>query len=330
MGDPVGIGPEVIIKALASLGLEAPLEPVVYGDLAVLQAAARSSGVKLELVGSPELSETSLSIPQVRVVELSRLGEVHPGVPSPESDRAQLRYIEAAVADVQAGRMDAVVTAPISKAAIARAGSPFPGHTEMLAALTALPGQAPRHPVMMIAGPSLKVVPLTVHVPLAEVPSRITPELLLETLEVVDGAARRDFGLARPRIAVAGLNPHAGEGGMFGDEEPRLIQPAVDRARAAGILAVGPLSPDTVFGRAASGEFDVVIGMYHDQALIPVKLLDFDRAVNVTLGLPIIRTSVDHGTAYDIAGRGVASAASMLAATLLAARMARARRCADA
>jgi 4-hydroxythreonine-4-phosphate dehydrogenase len=179
---------------------------------------------------------------------------------------------------------------------------------------------------MMVAGPSLSVVPLTVHLPLAQVPTRISTELLLETLEVVHAALQRDFGVPRPRIAVAGLNPHAGEGGMFGDEEPRLIEPALEFARSKGILALGPFPADTIFRRAAGGEFDVVIGMYHDQCLIPVKLLDFDRAVNVTLGLSILRTSVDHGTAYDIAGRGVASATSMLAALELACRMCRSRR----
>lgn len=326
MGDPVGIGPEVIAKALATGGFSAPLDLMIYGDLGVMGAEVRSSG--RELPWPPSSSELEPSAPvRVQLRAISRLGSVAPGVPTPASEDAQLRYIEAAVADVSAGRMDAVVTAPISKAAIARAGSPYPGHTEMLAALSAPPGQPPLNPVMMLAGPRLKVVPLTVHVALRDVPSLITPELLQDTLRVVHEACVRDFELASPRLAVAGLNPHAGEGGMFGDEESRLIQPAIERARAAGILAVGPLSPDTVFARAASGEFDVVIGMYHDQALIPVKLLDFDRAVNVTLGLPIIRTSVDHGTAYDIAGRGVASGTSMHAAIDLAARMVRARRC---
>jgi 4-hydroxythreonine-4-phosphate dehydrogenase len=312
MGDPVGIGSEVILKALSARSYDA--EIVVYGDLKLLQAAADLCGRGLDLLG-PD-----------RIRELSQLGLIRPGSPTEATDRAQIEYIERAVADVQAGRMDALVTAPISKAAIARAGSPFPGHTEMLAALTAAPGAAPRHPVMMLAGPSLKVVPLTVHVRLSDVPGRISPELLLETLRVVHEAGRRDFGWPTPRIAVAGLNPHAGEGGMFGDEEPRLLLPGIERAQAEGILAVGPLPADTVFGRAARGEFDVVVGMYHDQALIPVKLLDFDRAVNVTLGLSIIRTSVDHGTAYDIAGRGVASSTSMESAIDLAAQMVRARR----
>lgn len=323
MGDPVGIGPEVIAKALAAGEFATPLEVVVYGDLEVMRSAAVSAGLEADTVTGPGAAVRG----RVVVEAVSDLSAFSPGVPTPETDRAQLRYIERAVSDVQGGRMDAVVTAPISKAAIARAGSPFPGHTEMLAALSATPGEPAARPVMMLAGPRLKVVPLTVHVPLAAVPKLITPALLVDTLRVVHAACLRDFGLSAPRIAVAGLNPHAGEGGMFGDEELRLIQPALDRVRAEGILAAGPLSPDTVFGRALGGEFDVVIGMYHDQALIPVKLLDFDRAVNVTLGLSLIRTSVDHGTAYDIAGRGVASGTSMHAAIELAARMVRARRC---
>ena len=312
MGDPAGIGAEVIIKALSARSYDAEL--VVYGDLQVLRATAERCAQSADQFGAHN------------VRDFSRLGAVLPGVPTPDTDRAQLKYIEGAVADVQAGRMEALVTAPISKAAIGRAGSVFPGHTEMLAALTSEPGASPRRPVMMLAGPSLRVVPLTVHVPLAYVPARISPDLLLETLRVIHEALRRDFGVSAPRIAVAGLNPHAGEGGMFGDEEPRLLVPAIDQAQTEGIIVVGPLPADTVFGRAVSGEFDVVVGMYHDQALIPVKLLDFDRAVNVTLGLPIVRTSVDHGTAYDIAGRGVASSTSMECAIDLAIRMVRARR----
>lgn len=313
LGDPVGIGPEVIVKAIAQGSLGADL--TIYGDLGVLEDAARRCGFT-----------SSLGSSGVTVVEVSKLAAFGAATPTPETDRAQLEYIERAVSDVLAGRMDGLVTGPISKAAIARAGSPFPGHTEMLAELSRAPGELAKRPVMMLAGPSLRVVPATVHIPLAEVPRRLSPELLLSTIRVVHASLRTDFGQTRPRMAIAGLNPHAGEGGMFGDEERRLIEPALREAQAEGLLALGPYSADTIFRRAASGEFDVVIGMYHDQCLIPVKLLDFDRAVNVTLGLSISRTSVDHGTAYDIAGLGVASATSMRAAIDLAISMAQARR----
>jgi 4-hydroxythreonine-4-phosphate dehydrogenase len=177
---------------------------------------------------------------------------------------------------------------------------------------------------MMLVGERLKVVPLTVHLPLREVPPRLSEDLVLHGLTVAHEALSRYFGRHKARIAVAGLNPHAGEGGLFGDEESRIIRPAIERAVSLGIQALGPFPGDTVFRRAVEGEFDVVIGMYHDQALIPIKVLDFDRAVNVTLGLPILRTSVDHGTAYDLAGKGVASAGSMIAALELAASMVRA------
>jgi 4-hydroxythreonine-4-phosphate dehydrogenase len=260
---------------------------------------------------------------RIQVVAASKLDPAAYGFarPSLESDRAQLSYIERAMNDLLAGRGDAIVTAPISKASIARAGAPWPGHTEMLAGL--VPGTRGA-PVMMLVGERLKVVPLTVHVPLRAVSERLSVELVLHALEVMHAAMSKYFGLHKARIAVAGLNPHAGEGGLFGDEEARIIAPAIERARSLGILALGPFPGDTVFRRAVEGEFDAVLGMYHDQALIPIKVLDFDRAVNVTLGLPILRTSVDHGTAYDLAGKGVASAGSMIAALELAASMVRA------
>ncbi|MCZ7586403.1 MAG: 4-hydroxythreonine-4-phosphate dehydrogenase PdxA [Deltaproteobacteria bacterium] len=214
-----------------------------------------------------------------------------------------------------AGTADGIVTAPISKAALAAAGSPFPGHTEMLSDFTAT-----HPPVMMLAGPDLRVVPLTIHVAIAEVPALLTRELVEVQLGIVHRGLRRFFGIEKPRIALCGLNPHAGEEGMFGQEEIEVLGPAIAALRKRGVDARGPFPADTVFRRAVAGEFDAVAAPTHDQALIPIKLLHFDKAVNVTLGLPLVRTSPDHGTAPDIAGQGVASPASMIAAIRLCRR----------
>ena len=238
-----------------------------------------------------------------------------PGELSAEAGRAAHEAICAAVKDAVAGVVSAVVTAPVNKLAFARAGLPWKGHTDLLAHLTGSPRVA-----MMFWSEPLKVVLATIHIPLAAVPAALTRDLVQGTIELASRELPR-FGLARPRLAVAGLNPHAGEEGLLGDEEREVLRPAIDAARARGALVEGPFPADTVFRRASAGEFDAVIACYHDQGLIPVKLLAFGRAVNVTLGLPIIRTSVDHGTAFDIAGRNVADPASMIEATLLAARM---------
>lgn len=242
-----------------------------------------------------------------------------PGIVSAEAGRAAYEAIGAAVADARAGVVQAVATAPVSKLAFAKAGLPWKGHTDLLAHLT-----ASRRVAMMFWSDPLKVVLATVHVPLAEVPQALTREVLDEVMALA-ACELPKFGLPRPRLALAGLNPHAGEEGVLGSEEQRILRPAVEDARARGIDIVGPFPADTVFVRAARGEFDAVIACYHDQGLIPVKLLAFGQAVNVTLGLPIVRTSVDHGTAFDIAGQGRADPSSMIAATLLAARLARDR-----
>jgi 4-hydroxythreonine-4-phosphate dehydrogenase len=333
MGDPVGIGPEVVVKALSVSEVRDAADLVVYGDAGALARAAEHAQVPIEIreVASCEAARGLGS--QVPVLAVSRIPSERLvfGQPCEESDRAQLLYIERAMDGIRSGAADAIVTAPINKASIARAGSKWPGHTEMLAQIceTWSPGGGPLRPVMMLSGNHLRVVPLTSHVPLGKVPSLVTPELVLHCIRVINDSFLRFFGRHRPRIAVAGLNPHAGENGLFGDEERVRIEPAIAAAREDGALVFGPLPPDTVFRRAVEGEFDVVLGMYHDQALIPIKLLDFDRAVNVTLGLPVIRTSVDHGTAYDLAGKGVASAGSMIAALLLASSMVRERRRAE-
>lgn len=239
-----------------------------------------------------------------------------PGILSAEAGRAAYESVCAAVRDAQAGTVSGITTAPVNKLAFARAGLPWKGHTDLLAHLTASTRVA-----MMFWSERLKVILASVHVPLAEVPRILTRELLDEVIDLA-ACELPQFGLASPRLALAGLNPHAGEEELIGTEERRVLRPAVEAARARGVAIEGPCPADTIFVRASRGEFDAVIACYHDQGLIPVKLLAFGQAVNVTLGLPIIRTSVDHGTAFDIAGRGVADPSSMIAATLLAARLA--------
>lgn len=273
----------------------------------------------------PEVARKAAADSRVRAVcepvlyGLSSGTRFEPGVLSAEAGRAAYDAICAAVRDAQAGTVAAIATAPINKLAFARAGLPWKGHTDLLAHLTASP-----RAVMMFWSDPLKVVLASVHIPLADVPRVLTRELVAD---VIDLTARElpMFGIQHPRLALAGLNPHAGEGGVLGDEEVRILTPAVNEARARAIRIDGPLPGDTVFGRAARGEFDAVIACYHDQGLIPVKLLALGRAVNVTLGLPIVRTSVDHGTAFDIAGKEVADASSMIEAVLLAARLVAAR-----
>ena len=271
----------------------------------------------------PEIADKAADDPRVTAVCEPVLyrpksdARFEPGVLSADAGLAAYETICSAVRDALAGRVAAIATAPVNKLAFTRAGLPWKGHTDLLAHLTHAPQAA-----MMFWSEPLKVVLATVHVPLADVPRLLTREVLRD---IVDLTARElpRFGIARPRLALAGLNPHAGEAGVLGTEDEAVLRPAVADARAHGIDIQGPFPGDTIFGRAARGEFDVVIACYHDQGLIPVKLLAFGRSVNVTLGLPIVRTSVDHGTAFDIAGKGVADPGSMIAAVLLAARLAR-------
>jgi 4-hydroxythreonine-4-phosphate dehydrogenase len=327
LGDPTGIGPEVVVRALAA---RPAIDARIFGDLGVLQRAAAVTGV------APPAAE------RVRAITALPASDVVPGRPTLACGRAQLAYLEAAVDAALAGEIGALVTAPISKDWIARAGFTHPGHTEYLAARAGVTEFA-----MMLAGPKLRVVLATTHVALREIPTTLDAETIARAIYLAAHALRHQLGIARPRIAVAGLNPHAGEAGRFGDEETRLVEPAIAAARArlaeedkatdeatdkaakgtaenAAIDAVitGPCVPDAVFRQAALGQFDAVVALYHDQGLIPVKLLHFDEAVNVTLGLPFARTSPDHGTAYDIAGRGLARADSFLAALDLAQSMA--------
>jgi 4-hydroxythreonine-4-phosphate dehydrogenase len=322
LGDPTGVGPEIIVKALLCGALDGLARPLlVAGDGGVLRRAATIFGVEPRLLPGAGLATHQLQIGrrQLDVASLSALSaeRLTYGRPDDACGRAMAEYIEWACDRCLAGEAAAMVTAPISKAAIRAAGYDFPGHTELLALRCGT-----ERVVMMLAGERLRVCLVTTHLALREVPQALTTEAILATVRITDAAFRRFFGLALPRLAVLALNPHAGEGGHFGDEEERLIRPAIAAAQAEGIAATGPHSADTLFHFAAQGACDAVICMYHDQGLIPLKLLHFDDGVNVTLGLPIVRTSVDHGTAYDIAGTGQASEKSLVAAIRLAEQMA--------
>jgi 4-hydroxythreonine-4-phosphate dehydrogenase len=320
MGCPVGIGPEIILHFFDSLNeTEAPAAPVVLGDLGVLQRAAVLLGSKTQPVAW-QLGE-AVAPGTVPVLELSQLDadKLCWGQPTKASATAMAEYIRRAAAGAMAGDFSAVITCPISKKALHEAGIWHPGHTEMLAALTG----ASRYR-MMLAGTRLRVVLVTIHEPLAEVSQLLTAENILGCIRMTADSLCKDFALEKPRIAVAGFNPHSGEQGMFGREEIDIIEPAVRQYEGEAEVS-GPWPPDTIFHKAANGGFDAVVCMYHDQGLIPFKLLHFKDGVNVTLGLPIVRTSVDHGTAYDIAGKGVADAASLRSAWLLAMEIARNR-----
>ncbi len=296
VGDPAGIGPEVVSAALRAGGLPEAVF-TVYGDV---EAVERAGG-----------------LPAGSVLRPFQSARVQPGKPDPAAAAGVVESIRHAARDCLEQRLDAMATAPISKEVMGEAGFSFPGHTELLAEVAGR-GQA----VMLLVGGSLRVALATIHLPLREVAAQITRPHLERVLAVIDTDLRLRVAIARPRIAVCGLNPHAGEGGRFGDEESREIAPAVAAARAAGIGVEGPLSADSLFHLAAEGRFDAVLAMYHDQGLGPLKLHAFGRAVNVTLGLPLIRTSVDHGTAFDIVGRGCADAGSMGQAIRLAAELA--------
>jgi 4-hydroxythreonine-4-phosphate dehydrogenase len=249
-------------------------------------------------------------------------GPYQPGAPTPAGARLALASLQGASRYALAGAASAIVTAPVCKSALAQIGWDYPGQTEFLADAC---GRPYRDAVMMLAGPSLRTVPLTVHVALAEVPALLSADLIIHKARIVAEALRRDFGIARPRLAVAALNPHAGEGGQFGDEEARIIAPAIATLQDEGIAAFGPVPSDALFTPRARQTYDAALAMYHDQALIPIKALEVDEGVNVTLGLPIIRTAPDHGTAFDIAGKGLADPGAMAAALVMAAEMAAAR-----
>ncbi|MBB5204545.1 4-hydroxythreonine-4-phosphate dehydrogenase [Inhella inkyongensis] len=316
MGDAAGIGPETVVKAWAQ-GPNAPA--TVVGDVAVLRRALRQCGLSMPVqqLEAPDEAPLPGALPVWQPSGLpASLIDGPQGQVRADCGAAAARCIEAAVRVLQAGQGHALVTAPIHKEALHAAGQPYPGHTEMLQALAQVPAVR-----MMLVNKELRVVLVTVHLALRHAITQVTRSAVLETVQMLDAALRQRFGLARPRIAVAGLNPHAGEGGLFGDEEIQFIAPAIRDAQALSIQASGPWAPDTVFMRARAGEFDAVVAMTHDQGLIPIKYLGLDEGVNLTLGLPFLRTSPDHGTAFDIAGSGRADPASLLAAWRLAAEL---------
>ncbi|MEI8355624.1 MAG: 4-hydroxythreonine-4-phosphate dehydrogenase PdxA [Deltaproteobacteria bacterium] len=319
MGDPAGVGPEVIAKALAVADIRRVCRPLVLGDPVSMERALAVTGVPLRLeISSSGLLPLDMPDEVISLYPLSTLAgaDMEFGSPSRAAGDAVFRYISEAVRLCLCGSATAMATAPISKESLNRAGHKYPGHTELLAELTGA-GEY----VMMLAGDTLRVTLVTIHEPLAAVPGLVTFEKVLSTIMTTHRGVHRYFK-KNPRLAVLALNPHSGEGGLFGREEETAIAPAVAAACGKGIDAVGPLSADTLFHFAARGEYDAVVCMYHDQGLIPLKLLHFDDGVNITLGLPIIRTSVDHGTAYNLAGTGTASEASMVAAIRMAAQMA--------
>jgi len=296
MGEPAGIGPEVAVAAFQTLNGVVGARP-------------------LRLIGDPDVFRACGLGDMSAVIATAARARRTPGKPEAGNAAAVIEAIETGVALAQGG--GAVVTAPINKAVLMQAGFRHPGHTEFLQALTGAP-----RAVMMLASEMLRVVPLTIHMPVADVPRAITQEGIVETGRIVLAALTRDFGIAAPRLAVAGLNPHAGEDGVLGREDGAVIAPAVAALRADGHAVTGPLSADTLFHEEARARYDAALCMYHDQALIPIKTLAFERAVNVTLGLPFVRTSPDHGTAFDIAGTGRADPSSLVAALQLAARLA--------
>ena len=327
MGDACGIGPEIIAKAFASGRAQGA---VVLGDAGVMRRALARTGQSTALALLERASDAQdcppNCVPLLQAAGLpADLAHAPVGQVDARAGAAAAACIVQAVELVRSGQVSAIVTAPIHKEALAAAGVGYPGHTEMLQALATEPGQ-PMPPVrMMLANDELRTVLVTIHMSLRHAIDAVTFEAVLQTLRIADRAAR-SFGIASPRIAVAGLNPHAGEGGLFGDEELRIIGPAIAAARSEGIHASGPFAPDTVFMRARHtaehpGEFDLVVAMTHDQGLIPVKYLGVEQGVNVTLGLPFVRTSPDHGTAFDIAGTGRADPASLIAALRMAHRL---------
>ncbi|BBA68665.1 4-hydroxythreonine-4-phosphate dehydrogenase 2 [Geobacter sulfurreducens] len=322
MGDPTGVGPEIIAKALADPAVRECCRHLVVGDEFAMSRgiALTGTGFRIETSESVPFEEPADGVIKLRKATSLSAEDLCYGQPTIASGDAVFRSICHAADLCLKGEADGMATAPINKEALNRAGHRYPGHTELLAELTGAD-----RVVMMLAGARLRVALVTIHEALARVPALVTFERVLETIRITHRDVHRYF-TRNPRIAVLALNPHCGEGGMFGDEESRIITPAVQAARQEGIDATGPLSADTLFHFAVQGAYDAVVCMYHDQGLIPLKLLHFDDGVNVTLGLPIIRTSVDHGTAYDLAGTGKASAESMKAAIMMAAAMAGSRR----
>lgn len=330
MGDPVGVGPEVAVRAAADPAVREVCRPLIVGSPDILRRAAQVCGLKLEVqevqspaevaVGTPAASDVGVvAVLNPASVSEAELTALPLGQVSPAAGRASVEFVLRAIDLAMAGEAAGIVTAPINKEAMNSAGFHYAGHTELLAERSGA-----REAAMMLVTGQLRVIHVTTHVAFARVPSLITPERLATVFGLAQETLQQ-LGFGRPRIAVAGLNPHAGEHGLFGTQEPEVIEPAIAAARAKGWDFSGPWPPDTVFARANRGQFDAVIAMYHDQGHIAIKMIGFDEGVNISLGLPIVRTSVDHGTAFDIAGKGIARPVSMIQATQLAAQLAAAR-----
>jgi 4-hydroxythreonine-4-phosphate dehydrogenase len=323
LGEPAGIGPDITLAAWSRRRQWALPPFYVTGDPALLARRAQLLGLDVPIVSADPQTAGHAFAKALPVADCGAPSTAAPGHPDDTSAPAAIAAIRRAVDDVVHGRAAAVVTNPIAKSVLYRAGFAHPGHTEFLAELAATKDRAP-HPVMMLWSPELAVVPVTIHLPLRDAIARLTSDLIAKTCRIVAADLKSRFGIAAPRLAVSGLNPHAGEDGTLGLEDRDIIAPAVRQLRGEGLDVVGPLPADTMFHAAARTKYDCAVCMYHDQALIPIKTLAFDTGVNVTLGLPFVRTSPDHGTAFDIAGSGKANPQSLVEALRIAARMAHA------
>lgn len=320
LGDAAGVGPEIIAKALAEQEVYDICRPVVIGDLGIMKRAVAIAGQDLTCRAIDDVLTGGQEFGQIDVIDLRNLPADLPFAQvDPRAGKAAYTYVETAVNLALAGKIAAIATAPLNKDAMNQGGCHFPGHTEILAHLSNTKNYA-----MMLTGGSLRVIHVSTHLALRQACEKVKKERVLKVIELADQAMKK-IGIKEPRIAVAGLNPHSGEGGLFGTEEIEEIIPAIECAKALGLQVTGPVAPDTVFYRAAvKKDFDIVVVMYHDQGHIPLKVLGFEEGVNITVGLPFIRTSVDHGTAFDIAGKGIANHMSMLESIRLAALMAEA------
>ncbi|AQX27815.1 MULTISPECIES: 4-hydroxythreonine-4-phosphate dehydrogenase PdxA [unclassified Bartonella] len=322
-GDPAGIGPEIVIKAWNMRNIRKIPPFALLADPGVIRSRARFLRLNIDIksISTHNLVEDfPISLP---IIPLKNRQSDQLGLPSPNNAAGIIEAIERSVQLIQNGYARALITCPIAKKTLYDTGFHFPGHTEFLAYLAQKSSNKQYHPVMMLSGPRLKTVPITIHIPLNEVSSYLTCKLIIKTALTTENDLKTKFAIASPRLAVAGLNPHAGENGTIGKEETKIIIPAIEHLKKKGLNIIGPLSPDIMFHERARHAYDAALCMYHDQALIPVKTLDFDTTVNVTLGLPFIRTSPDHGTAFDIADKGIASPESFIAALQLADQLAK-------
>ena len=317
-GDPAGIGPDITLAAWLRRG-ELDLPPFLFlGDAGILASRASQLGLAVPLKVADPATACDIFRNALPVLPIEAGMDIIAGEPHVATAKGTIAAIEMAVSLSMSGQTSAVVTNPIAKSVLYDAGFGFPGHTEFLADLATRATGKPVMPVMLLAGPKLRAIPVTIHIPLKDVPQALTCELIVETCRITDHDLRHRFGISKPRLAVAGLNPHAGENGALGKEDDEIVRPAIDILRGEDIDAFGPLPADTMFHDEARRRYDVAVCMYHDQALIPAKALGFDDSVNVTLGLPFVRTSPDHGTAFGIAGKGIAKEDSLVAALRLA------------